>query len=250
MTDTLTAPHPALSAVSAARWAAVGGTGAGPLFLAAGLAQGFARDGFDFTRNAISQLALGAAGWIQTVSFVLTGTLLIAGAAGLRRMLRGGPGATWGPALVGVFGVSFWAAAAFPADAGAGFPVGAPEETVMSGHGAAHMFGGMIGYLALCAAFFVLARPLAVRGLRGWAVASRLVPLAVLAGFTASATSVLAFTAGAGLGLLWLSAVTARLATAPAGRRPEARPSAVPAGTDRDGLVPPRRPSLAGGSGR
>lgn len=81
----------------------------------------------------------------------------------------------------------------------------------MSGHGAVHMFGGMIGYLALCVALVVLARPLAARGLRGWAVASRAVPVAVLAGFMASAASVLAFTAGAGLGLLWLSAVTARL---------------------------------------
>ncbi len=73
----------------------------------------------------------------------------------------------------------------------------------------------MIGYLALCAAFVVLARPLAARGLRGWTVASRVMPVAVLAGFMASAASVLAFTAGAGLGLLWLSAVMARLADAP-----------------------------------
>ncbi|MFJ3500477.1 MULTISPECIES: DUF998 domain-containing protein [unclassified Streptomyces] len=222
MTDVLTAPRPVPSAApasrSVARWAVVGGVVAGPLFLAAGLVQGFARDGFGFTRNAISQLALGDAGWIQTANFVLTGLLLFAGATGLRRTLRGGPGATWGPALVGVFGVSFWGAAAFPADAGAGFPVGSPGATVMSGHGAVHMLGGMAGYLALCAAFVVLARPLASRGLRGWAVASRLVPVAVLAGFTASAVSVLAFTAGAGLGLLWLSAVTARLAGAADGR--------------------------------
>ncbi|SED04995.1 DUF998 domain-containing protein [Streptomyces sp. TLI_105] len=221
MTDMLTAPRHVVSAASAARstarWALAGGVVAGPLFLAVGLAQGWARDGFDFTRNAISQLALGEAGWIQTASFVLTGALLIAGATGLRRALRGGLGGTWGPALVGVFGASFWAAAAFPADGGAGFPIGAPEAVVMSGHGAVHMFGGMIGYLALCATFVVLARPLAARGLRGWAVASRVVPAVVLAGFMASAASVLAFTVGAGLGLLWLSAVTARLA-APADR--------------------------------
>ncbi|MFC7795792.1 DUF998 domain-containing protein [Streptomyces cinereoruber] len=222
MTDTLTPPRQVSSAVpeprAAARRAASGGMAAGPLFLAAGLAQGFARDGFDFTRNAISQLALGEAGWIQTVNFVLTGALLLAGAAGLRRALRGGAGGTWGPALVGVFAVSFWVAAAFPADAGAGFPAGAPEATAMSGHGAVHMLGGMVGYLALCAAFVVLARPLAARGLRGWAVATRLVPVVVLAGFTASAASVLAFTAGAGLGLLWLAAVTARLTGMPANR--------------------------------
>lgn len=218
MTDTLTAPRHILSASPASRWPAAGAVVAGPLFLAAGLAQGVARDGFGFTRNAISQLTLGEHGWVQTVSFLLTGALLIAGATGLRRALRGGPGGTWGPALVGVFGASFWAAAAFPADAGAGFPVGTPETATLSGHGAAHMAAGMIGYLALCGAFVALARPFAARGLRGWAVASRVVPVAVLAGFMASASSVLVFTAGAGLGLLWLSAVTARLAGGPADR--------------------------------
>ncbi|CAM5608616.1 hypothetical protein [Streptomyces avidinii] len=68
----------------------------------------------------------------------------------------------------------------------------------------------------MCAAFVVLARPLAARGHRGWAVASRCVPVGVLAGFAGSAASVLAFTAGAGLGLCWLAAVTARLAADPA----------------------------------
>ncbi|MGW8762481.1 DUF998 domain-containing protein [Streptomyces sp. NPDC055815] len=220
MTQTLDArPHAVLvspASRSAACGLTVGAVVAGPLFLVAGVAQGLARDGFDFTRNAISQLALGWAGWIQMVNFLLTGALLLAGAVGLRRMLRGGPGGTWGPVLVGVFGASFWAAAAFPADAGAGFPVGAPEATAMSGHGAVHMLAGMVGYLALCAAFVVLARPLAARVGRGWAVATRLVPLAVLAGFAASAATVLAFTVGAGLGLLWLAAATARLVTAPA----------------------------------
>ncbi|EFE64974.1 conserved hypothetical protein [Streptomyces viridosporus ATCC 14672] len=221
MPHTLTAPHPvtpAAPARPAARRALTGGMVAGPLFMTAGLAQGFGREGFDFTQNAISQLALGEAGWIQTVNFVLTGILLIVGAAGLRRTLCGDPGSTWGPVLIGVFGASFWAAAVFPADAGAGFPAGAPEVTVMSVHGTVHMAAGMIGYLTLCGAFLVMARPLAARGHRGWAIASRFVPVAVLAGFATSAVTVLAFTAGAGLGLLWLAAVTARLATGPSDR--------------------------------
>ncbi|MFJ9701959.1 DUF998 domain-containing protein [Streptomyces fradiae] len=232
MTQTLDVPRHVVPARPApglvARWAVVGGVAAGPLFLVAGIAQGLTRDGFDFTRHAISQLALGEAGWIQTASFLLAGVLLVAGAAGLRRALRGGPGAAWGPALIGVFGISFWAAAFFPADAGAGFPAGSPDATVMSGHGGVHMAAGMVGYLALCAAFLVLARPLAARGLRGWAVASRVAPVLVLAGFAASAASVLAFTAGAGLGLLWLSAVTARLAGTPAGRWPAELRAAPP----------------------
>ncbi len=65
MTGTFTTPGP-IHPVSTiqrptARWLTTGGVVAGPLFLAAGLAQGLTRDGFDFTRNAISQLALGGA---------------------------------------------------------------------------------------------------------------------------------------------------------------------------------------------
>ncbi len=221
MTHTLTAPHDIVSSAPAprpvARWTVSGGLVAGPLFLVTGCAQGFAREGFDFTRNAISQLALGESGWIQTVNFLLAGALLLAGAAGLRQVLRGTPGGT---------GARSWSACSLSPSGPlrssrptwGGLPAGAPEATVMSGHGAVHMFGGMVGYLALCAAFFVLARPLAARGLRVWTVATRLVPVVVLAGFMASAVSVLAFTAGAGLGLLWLTAVTARLAGTPANR--------------------------------
>ncbi|MCX4847365.1 DUF998 domain-containing protein [Streptomyces sp. NBC_00893] len=189
----------------------IGGMVAGPLFLGVATVQGFVRDGFDFTRNAFSQLALGGPGWVQTANFVLAAALLLAGAFGLRRLLSGGAGERWVPVLIAVFGASFLAAAVFRADAGAGFPVGSPETGTLSGHGAVHMFSGMIGYLALCAAFVVLARPLAARGHKGWALASRLAPALVLAGFAASGSYVLAFTAGAGFGLCWLTAVTARL---------------------------------------
>jgi hypothetical protein len=71
----------------------------------------------------------------------------------------------------------------------------------------------MVGYLALCVAFFLLARHFAVAGQRGWAVACRAIPIVVLAGFMGSASAVLLFTAGANLGLLWMTAVTARLAS-------------------------------------
>ncbi|MFJ3505711.1 MULTISPECIES: DUF998 domain-containing protein [unclassified Streptomyces] len=189
---------------------------AGPLFLAAGLAQGLTRDGFDFTRNALSQLSLGVLGWIQVTAFLLTGLLVIGGAIAIRRTLGDAPGGTWAPRLLGVFGASFLIAGVFRADPGAGFPAGAPEDRVasLSAHGTVHMLSGTVGYLALCATFLVLARHFATRRQRGWALACRLVPVGVLAGFAGSSVTVLAFTAGAGLGLLWLTAVSARLLTA------------------------------------
>ncbi|MYW48202.1 DUF998 domain-containing protein [Streptomyces sp. SID161] len=189
------------------------GIAAGPLFLAAGLAQGLTRDRFDFTRNALSQLSLGSLGWIQVTVFLLTGLLVISGAIAIRRTLGDAPGGTWAPRLLGVFGASFLLAGVFRADPGAGFPAGAPEDrgASLSAHGTAHMLSGTVGYLALCAAFLVLARHFATRGQRGWALACRVVPVGVLAGFAGSSLTVLAFTAGAALGLLWLTAVSARL---------------------------------------
>ncbi|GAA2840567.1 DUF998 domain-containing protein [Kitasatospora aburaviensis] len=211
MTNTLTAAP--LAAAPATRTLLTAGALAGPLFLTAGLLQGLAREGFDFSRNAISQLALGDAGWIQTANFLLAGILVLAGAAGLHQALRNRPGGTWAPRLIAVFGASFLLSSAFEADPGAGFPVGAPEDRVteLSAHGTVHMVGGSVGYLALCAAFLVLARHFAATGRRGWAIASRLMPLGVLAGFAGSGATVMAFTAGAALGLAWLSTVAVRL---------------------------------------
>ncbi|MFJ4584102.1 DUF998 domain-containing protein [Streptomyces echinatus] len=219
MTHTIEAPAPVTAAASprpATRTLLAGGIVAGPLFLTAGVVQGLTRDGFGFTRNALSQLSLGDHGWIQVTSFLLTGALIIVGAAGLRRVLRGEPGGTWAPRLIGVFGASFLLAAVFTADPGGGFPAGDPaaRSASLSWHGALHMLSGMVGYLALCAAFLLLARCFSDRGHRGWAVGSRVVPVGVLAGFAGSSTAVLAFTVGAGLGLLWLAAATARLRTA------------------------------------
>jgi hypothetical protein len=208
MTHSITGTRPP------ARLLLAGGIATGPLFLGAGLIQGLSRDGFDFTRNAISQLSLGDLGWIQMTSFLLTGALATACAIGIRRTLYGRPGGTWAPRLVAVFGVAFLANAMFSADPGAGFPVGAPAGPApLSITGAIHLLSAAIGFMALCAAFLVLARHFAAEGQRGWAVLSRAVPVGVLAGFAGSSVSVMAFTAGAALGLVWLSVTTIKLTT-------------------------------------
>ncbi|WP_432037094.1 DUF998 domain-containing protein [Streptomyces cucumeris] len=212
--------HPAALHVPQARPASrllsAAGIAAGPLFLTAGLAQGLTRDGFDFTRNALSQLSLGTLGWIQITVFLLTGLLVILGAIAIHQALRDEPGSTWAPRLLSAFGASFLLAGIFPADPGAGFPAGTPEDRVtsLSAHGTVHMLAGTVGYLALCTAFLVLARHFATLRQRGWALTTRLMPVGVLAGFAAATATVAAFTAGAALGLLGLSAVTARLTLA------------------------------------
>lgn len=189
------------------------GAAAGPLFLAVGLVLGLADDSFSFGRNALSQLSLGDHGWIHRGVFLITGALMGAGAAGIRQVLRGTTAGTWAPRLVAVLGASFALNSVFTADPGAGYPAGTPSGVplTMSAHGAVHLLGAGAGFLALCVAFVILARHFAATGQRGWALACRIVPVGVLAGFAASSASVVAFSVGAALGLGGLTAVTVHL---------------------------------------
>ncbi|TCM44324.1 DUF998 domain-containing protein [Kribbella sp. VKM Ac-2568] len=132
-----------------------GGVVAGPLFLAVWAVQAFTREGFDPGRHPISLLALGGAGWVQIANFVLTGSLYVAAAVGLKRAGQG----TWGPRLIGAFGVGLIVAGVFVTDPGAGFPEGAPEGAgELSWHGVLHEVGFGIAQLAWTAAAIVFAR--------------------------------------------------------------------------------------------
>lgn len=144
---------------------------AGPLFVVVALLQAFTRDGFDLKRHPFSMLSLGDLGWIQIANFVIAGLLFTVSAVGMRRMLRGSRGGTWGPLLIGAFGVSQIFGGLFLADPGLGFPPGAPEgqPATVSVTGIVHGLAFMVGMSSLIASFFVLARRFAVGGDRDWA---------------------------------------------------------------------------------
>jgi hypothetical protein len=157
---------PAGAATQTARLLACGIV-AGPLFLTVGLTQAFIRDGFDLSRHPLSLLSLGDLGWVQIANFVVTGGLFIACAAGMRRALRPGRGGTWGPRLVGALGTGLVMAGVFVADAGAGFPPGAPAGAPqISWHGVLHEVGFALATLSMLAGCLVFARRFA--GLRQW----------------------------------------------------------------------------------
>ncbi|MFD2764253.1 DUF998 domain-containing protein [Micromonospora eburnea] len=159
-----------------------GGMAVGPLFLGLSFAQVFTRDGFDLSRQPLSLLSLGDYGWIQVANFVVSGLLALAGAAGLRRALRGGPAGTWGPALVAVFGVGMVAAGVMRADPSMGWPAGAPEGNpeTMSWHSAGHGAAAMLAFGALTVAGLVFARRFRRIGERGWSLFSVLCALATI----------------------------------------------------------------------
>ncbi|MBW0094023.1 DUF998 domain-containing protein [Pseudonocardia sp. KRD-184] len=164
---------------------------AGPVYVVASVAQGLLREGFDFSRHAWSQLALGDGGWIQVTTFVVTGAMAVLAALGLRRALRTGPAATASPVLLALFGLSLVVAGIFPVDAVNGFPAGLPQATTISGTAAVHLLAGALGFPCLAAALLVLARRLSREGFAGLATACRVVAPLFLAGFLAMAAGLL-----------------------------------------------------------
>jgi len=179
---------------------------AGPVYLLVGYSQAILRDGFDMRRHALSLLSNGDLGWIQISNFVLTGVLVIAGAVGLRTVLRSGRGRTWVPVLLTVYGIGLIGAGLFVADPGMGFPPGATEPTSMSRSGLLHFVFGGLGFYALVAACFVLAVRFRAAGRNGLALYSAFSGAIFLAAFIAIASGSTSLTAMVGfyLAVTWI----------------------------------------------
>ena len=157
------------------------GVVAGPVSLALYAAQALTREGYDPAHHPMSLLALGEGGWVQVLAFVLTGTLYLACAVGLRRALRAGPGRVWGPRLIGAFGAGLVVAGVFTTDPGAGFPAGAPAGAPRtSWHGVVHEVGFVVANLAVLAACLVFARRFRAQRRRGLSAACLAAPAAIL----------------------------------------------------------------------
>ena len=141
----------------------------------------------------------------------------------MRRVLRGGRGGTWGPILLGIYGLGLIGAGFFTADPALGFPPGTPANAhAVSWHGLLHFVSGGIGFLGLIAACFVFARRFAAQRLWGWAVYSVATGVFFFAAFVGIAVGsnsvgaiatfvILAFTVAVVIGWAWISAMAAKL---------------------------------------
>ncbi len=125
---------------------------AGPLFLLTVLIQDYTRPGFDPRLRLLSLLSLGDWGWVQIANFVLAGVLNVLYTLGLWRRLHPGRAGTWGPILIGAYGLGLIAVGIFRTDPENGFPPGAVKPTQPSWHGAIHALGGLFIFLVLAAA--------------------------------------------------------------------------------------------------
>jgi Protein of unknown function (DUF998) len=192
---------------------------AGPFYVVLGVIQVLIREGFDPTRHPLSLLSNGRLGWIQILNFLVSGFLVVACAVGMRRAVQRGPGATWGPLLVGAYGVGLIAAGIFVADPMDGFPPGTPSgpPKTISGHGVLHFIAGALGFFSLIAACLVFARRFARLKLPSWAAYSAATGVLFFAAFGGIASGsqqariVIAFTVAVVLVWAWIAAVSARL---------------------------------------
>jgi len=128
---------------------------------------GAARSHYSAWQIPDSSLELGAGGWIQITNYIVTGALLVGFAIGLRRVLRTGRGSTWGPILLGIYGLTFIGAGIFVTDPVLGYPPGASSTPTF--HGTLHDLFGQLQFISLAVACFVLARRDAAAPFgRGW----------------------------------------------------------------------------------
>ena len=196
---------------------------AGPLYVIVGVIEMLTRPGYDPLRHDLSLMSNGNLGWIHISLFILTGLLTIAGALGMRRVLAGGRGGTWGPILLGLYGLGLIGSGFFIADPAHGFPPGTPADAnAVSWHGLLHLICGAIGFIGLIAACFVFARRFASERLRGWAAYSIATGVFFFAAFVGIATGsngsgtvvavvILAFGVAVILGWTWVSVMLMKL---------------------------------------
>lgn len=184
------------------------------LFCGVSTYEAMTRPGFDLGRHAISMLSLGERGWVMATTFVLSGLLVMLCAIGLRRTMAGGRAGTWGPILVGLYGVGLVLAGIFPAPSGLGFPPGTPDDQlpVMTTSAIVHSMGFMLAFSSLTAACFIFARRLSAGSSKFSLAAGIAMPLLVVLGMANVIAPGIAFYIAAIVGWAWLALVAFRVA--------------------------------------
>jgi hypothetical protein len=191
---------------------------AGPLFVIAVVAQALTRPGFSLTHDAASLLDDGPWGWVQSANFIVTGLLLAAAAAGMRRVLADGRGSRWAPRLLLITGAGLIGGGIFHPDPSGGYPPGTPPgaSAVSSWHGMLHQVCGSAAFLALIVFCIIFARRYRALGQPRMAAFSWLAGALCAAGVASGGMphGTLTLFIGVTIALLWAAVIATRLTTA------------------------------------
>lgn len=152
-----------------------------PIFIGLSLVLAMASPHFSLMRHELSLLLSGSVGTIQSINFYITGILGLLLGLGLWHRLHGQKAGTWGPILLGLYGIAFLIAGTFHPDPQLGYPAGAPSDVPRHQSAASNMHSLAFSVLALSvvAAGFVFARRFSAQGKKGWALYSRLNSIAL-----------------------------------------------------------------------
>ena len=158
------------------------------LFVAIFLIEGALRPDYNPFRMQVSLLSLGDRGPIQVVSFLVSGTLALLFALGLRRTLAPGRGATSGPVAIAATGIGMLLAGVFSVQPSFGYPPGAPVGigTDISAASYAHVLGAFLFLFGMVVAAAVFALRFRAARRSGWAAASGITAAVVLVFFAGS----------------------------------------------------------------
>ncbi len=158
-------------------WPLVAGIVGPLLFTAVWLVDGATRPGYDPMRHQVSLLSLGERGWLQVVSFLVSGALLLVFARGVRPLLQSGAAARAAPGAIAVSGVGMLLAGVFSTQPMFGYPPGTPEgiAAAVTLTDMLHLIAALLLFGGLIALPMALARRWWRAGDRAWAVASAVV---------------------------------------------------------------------------
>jgi hypothetical protein len=160
------------------------------LFVTVFTVEGFLRQGYDPRSTFISELSIGARGWIQILNFIVLGILFITFTWGVADEFRTGKASRAGSVLLGIIGFSFLVSGPFVTDV-----AGTPRDQ-MSLHGLIHgIFGALVFSLSPISCFVFWRRFREDPGwkhLAGWTLAAGIITsLAVILLSAATKTTVI-----------------------------------------------------------
>jgi len=165
-----------MHAINWRRWGGIAGLIGPSLFVAIFLIEGWLRPGYNPTQMFVSELALGARGWIQITNFLVYGVLLLLFARGLATEFASGPGLRGGPLLLALNGLRTIGVGLFVTDPAAA------SLAALSGHALLHLLLALSAFVLWPLTCVVFYRRLRVepawRPLAGWTLCAA----AVIAG--------------------------------------------------------------------
>lgn len=147
--------------------------------------ESISRSDYDALQQSISALSLGQHGWIQMISFILFGIIIISTVPAWRKILAGGKGAKSYPILTLLTGASLILCGIFKQDPAPGYD---PENLALTAPtltGLLHLLFAAIMALSSIAGLIVMARRFAHTPLwQGWSTYSILMALVMTACIT------------------------------------------------------------------